>query len=414
MGSFIKLNKLHMASVSLSSISFEVKKGEIIGITGDNGCGKTTLAEYLLGIRIPEGIGQIMISGCDTFSLLDRERLYRVATGTKQNPDMVFENVKRDFVFRSENLGVDAAKNIKRMKHYMRMFDVADVKFKTSDARDEMGPELQRLAMARQLAAHSELVVFDEIFSMQSQEETRKYLDIIITQARKRSLTLIFMTKNPYVLKQMDRCFVMKGGLVSEELPEKINVTEPDMGQQITERSYRDTEDARALVTMKKVFPTEYEFKAGHLYRLRDITPKQRLAFNRFMAGKSIKGVTCAEGVRTAYTHSFPDNSFIDYTVLDDVMFGPYGMGMSKKTSRNMAKEILRFVKVDEQLWSRSPYELSFGEQRLVSIASAIVLNPDILVMNRPFACLDSDNRKRIEEIVTLLCREGKCVIIAE
>ena len=72
---YIKIKQLNMPEIPGSEINLNVNKGEIIGITGLNGCGKSTFARYLAGINRPSEIGKIIISGLDPFSILDIEKM---------------------------------------------------------------------------------------------------------------------------------------------------------------------------------------------------------------------------------------------------------------------------------------------------------------------------------------------------
>jgi biotin transport system ATP-binding protein len=54
------------------------------------------------------------------------------------------------------------------------------------------------------------------------------------------------------------------------------------------------------------------------------------------------------------------------------------------------------------------------GEQRLVSIAGALALNPDFLLIDEPYLGLDVEYTNQLKDIISALCYEGKCVITVE
>ena len=120
------------------------------------------------------------------------------------------------------------------------------------------------------------------------------------------------------------------------------------------------------------------------------------------------------ENARIGYVFQYSEDGFVENTVLEDVMFGPISDGHSKKKARAMAQSVLNFVGVKQSLWNTSPLNLSMGEQRLVSIAGALALNPDFLLIDEPYLGLDIKSREHIRDIITALCQEGKCVITVE
>ena len=63
---YIKFNQLNMKSIKGSSISFTANKGDIIGITGANGSGKSCLASYIAGLTRPDSLGKVIVAGYDS------------------------------------------------------------------------------------------------------------------------------------------------------------------------------------------------------------------------------------------------------------------------------------------------------------------------------------------------------------
>jgi cobalt/nickel transport system ATP-binding protein len=94
-----------------------------------------------------------------------------------------------------------------------------------------------------------------------------------------------------------------------------------------------------------------------------------------------------------------PDDQLFMPTVFDDVAFGPLNFGFSQDEVERMVTEALQTVGV-EHLRKRPPYKLSQGEKRAVSIATVLVMSPDILVMDEPTSSLDPQSRRRLIELL--------------
>ncbi|MGA9098373.1 MAG: ATP-binding cassette domain-containing protein [Methanotrichaceae archaeon] len=96
------------------------------------------------------------------------------------------------------------------------------------------------------------------------------------------------------------------------------------------------------------------------------------------------------------------DDQLFAPTVLDDVMFGPLNLGMSKEDARIVAMESLRAVGADE-LVNKMPNYLSGGQKRLVSIAGILAMKPKIMALDEPTSDLDPGHAELIENIISEL-----------
>ena len=158
-------------------------------------------------------------------------------------------------------------------------------------------------------------------------------------------------------------------------------------------------------------------FEAGSAYRITGAPGTGKTTLLQLIGGliKPTEGeVFTGEDKKTGYVFQYPEDGFVEGIVLDDVMFGPMSEGIQKREARTMAEAVHSFVGVREELWGRSPLSLSIGEQRLVSIAGALALSPDFILIDEPYSGLDVNSCRHLESIIEGLCREGKCIITVE
>lgn len=105
-----------------------------------------------------------------------------------------------------------------------------------------------------------------------------------------------------------------------------------------------------------------------------------------------IKELRCKVGL----VFQYPEHQLFEETVLKDVCFGPLNQGLSKEEATDRAIEALELVGVREELYEKSPFELSGGQKRRVAIAGVLAMNPDILILDEPTAGLDPAGRDKI------------------
>ena len=151
---------------ALDDVSFELKKGEILGIVGESGSGKSTLAKVITRIVKPDG-GSILFKGED-FTKLNSSKLREY----RKNVQMVFQNPNSTFSPRM-NIGdflcegmlnfklASKKEALKKAKEYLEL-----VKLPT-DIMERLphqlsGGQLQRVVIARALTLSPEVLIYDE------------------------------------------------------------------------------------------------------------------------------------------------------------------------------------------------------------------------------------------------------------
>ena len=108
----------------------------------------------------------------------------------------------------------------------------------------------------------------------------------------------------------------------------------------------------------------------------------------------------------------YPEHQLFEETVFKDVCFGPKNMGMSDKEAELAAFTALRAVKLPNECYYASPFELSGGQKRRVAIAGVLAMKPDILVLDEPTAGLDPQGRDEILGLIRELHDEQGITVV--
>ena len=109
----------------------------------------------------------------------------------------------------------------------------------------------------------------------------------------------------------------------------------------------------------------------------------------------------------------YPEYQLFEETVYKDIAFAPKNMGLSESEIDSCVREAAKFADLSEDLFDKSPFDLSGGQKRRVAIAGIIAMRPDVLVLDEPAAGLDPRGRAAIfKNIVDYQRTSGKTVVI--
>lgn len=111
--------------------------------------------------------------------------------------------------------------------------------------------------------------------------------------------------------------------------------------------------------------------------------------------------------------YQFPEKQFFCNTVAEEVSFAQKVFDKKNKNIKNRVIKVLKMVGLDESYLKRSPFSLDGGEKRRVAIASVLISNPKLLIMDEPTIGLDYKSKKRLMSLLkTLKTRYSKTIVI--
>jgi ABC-type polysaccharide/polyol phosphate transport system ATPase subunit len=171
----------------LKNVSFEVKEGEIFGITGPNGSGKTTLLEIIADIIYPDE-GELIVNGRITPIL---------ALGVGFNPELTArENV---FLY-----GALMGMKRGRMKDkYEEVFEFAELKrFENMKLKNFSSGMNARLAFSTAIATEPDILLVDEVLAVGDIEFQRKCMDEI-NKVNKNGTTIVFVSHSVEAVRDL-------------------------------------------------------------------------------------------------------------------------------------------------------------------------------------------------------------------
>jgi cobalt/nickel transport system ATP-binding protein len=115
---------------------------------------------------------------------------------------------------------------------------------------------------------------------------------------------------------------------------------------------------------------------------------------------------------RVALVFQNPDVQLFNPTVFDEIAFAPLQLPWPKTTIQAKVEETLQLMGI-ASLRDRPPYRLSGGEKKKVALASVLVLNPDVLLLDEPTATLDPRSQSQFIDLIQEWKGSSKTVVTA-
>lgn len=134
------------------------------------------------------------------------------------------------------------------------------------------------------------------------------------------------------------------------------------------------------------------------------------------LEGKELKDYSAKEIVQKVgfvFQNPFTQISGVKETVFEEIAFGLENLALDAEYIKKRVEETLKLLRIEE-LRDKNPYELSGGQGQKVALASIIAMDPEIMVIDEPTSQLDPKGTEEIFEIIDILKKEGKTIILVE
>lgn len=99
------------------------------------------------------------------------------------------------------------------------------------------------------------------------------------------------------------------------------------------------------------------------------------------------------------------DEQILGPTVFDDILFAPLNYGVGRKKAEALAKEVMERLNI-ESIQGKIVHYLSGGEKKKIALAGALVMEPELLILDEPFTGLDPASRRDLIKILNELNKE--------
>jgi peptide/nickel transport system ATP-binding protein len=212
---------------AVDGVSFQVRKGETLGIVGESGCGKSTTARLLMRLLNPDA-GALVFDGeavgidaqAGGITLKEYRRQVQMVfqdSYASLNPRLPIEDT---IAFAPKVHGVPGREAQERARDLLAAVGLAPAQYARRYPHELSGGQRQRVNIARALALQPRLVVLDEPVSALDKSVEAQVLNLLMDLKEKFGLTYVFISHDLNVVQYIsDRVLVMYLGIVAEQGP---------------------------------------------------------------------------------------------------------------------------------------------------------------------------------------------------
>ncbi len=234
----VNLTKKFGGISAVSNFSFELKKGEIVGLIGPNGAGKTTLFNLLTGLYRPDS-GKVELEGTNIVGLPPHKICHKGLVKTHQIPQHFWTLTVQEnllvALFASRN-----ASSRNAGEECLKILELVGLeRYKDIPANSLLPTQLRRLEIGRALATKPKVLLLDEPFAGTREKEAEELINII-NEIHKRGVTIMLIEHRiGVVVKTVEKLMVMhKGEKLAEGVPQEVvrseAVIEAYLGGEVT------------------------------------------------------------------------------------------------------------------------------------------------------------------------------------
>ena len=452
----------------LENISFSLKKNKYNVITGKNGSGKSTILKLIVGLEKIDD-GEIFI---DNEKLLyERDELYKIRKKTgivfqESNEHIIGETVAESLIFGMENNRIPLEKMKENMSKYIKLFQLEDIIDKKTV--NLSGGEKQKVALAGAVITEPDIILLDEITEMWD-KITKEKMNRIIENFLKDGKTVVSVTHNSEEIRKSDNVvfiteerkiitgafdeisqILQKGEnkgishkMISEypaDLKEtsikeeniKIKVSNVNYYYYEKERNVIDNlsvnipKDSITAITGKSGAgkTTLIEIMSGLIflgenfsgeieYRFRsENRENEKLLLYKNISEKDLSEIRKKMGIVFQKT----GEQFFSGTVQEELEYNIMKKHKIKNRKSeeliNRINEIAEIFEYDEKFLMKSPFVLSGGEKKMLGLALAVCLEPEILLLDEPTGALDYNMTVKFMKIVEKMKKDGTTVLL--
>lgn len=404
---------------AFAAVDLRINKGEKILLAGKSGAGKSTLLLALAGVYGPQAAeedgdasGTLKVNGTVGMVL--------------QDPDsqVIATRVGDDVAFGCENLQIPREEIWPRVERALKMVGL-DIPLNHPTA-NLSGGQKQRLALAGVIAMGAELIILDEPTANLDPQGVKEVVRAVDTIIKETGATLIVVEHRPaHWLPLMDKVLYLDNEglreISAEELPglpdlphaKPADLSNPLLATEELRTRFgppRSVQLPRAASTVitgvNGSGKTTLALTLAGLLKSRGgkMLIHQELARGLAKTPYHWRSKDLAQRIGMVFQD--PEHQFLARTVEEELHIGPQVMGMPEAEAQARVEELLSRLRLGH-VRKANPFSLSGGEKRRLSVATALVCAPALLILDEPTFGQDPETLGEMVQLLRELTDEG-------
>jgi ribose transport system ATP-binding protein len=412
----IGLGKTYGATLALVDFNIAVQPGEVIGVIGENGAGKSTFMKLLSGVITPT-TGQIILDGKAQIFTKPLDAIQAGIAMVHQELNLIPTLSVEDNLFLGKELGKSIVNRSQTRLRAVELLQRVGANFSpTTLCGDLSVAEQQLVEIAKAISEKARIVIFDEPTAVLSDIESEKLFELIGNLKPEGIAVLYVSHRLPEILRLCDRLVVLRDGhKVGEANPKDMTVRE--LADLMVGRPVSDIYPAKSVSIGNEIL-AEFCGQAIHKGEI--------LGFGGLIGSGRTELCESMIGLRKPHVPISLNKSDIGYvsedrkgkglvtsmSITDNLALANLSEFNNQSKRSSNANHWIESLGIKTKNPDLPMTSLSGGNQQKCSIGKWLATNPQLLILDEPTRGVDVGAKAEIYQLIADLASKGTAIIL--
>jgi ribose transport system ATP-binding protein/rhamnose transport system ATP-binding protein len=434
-------------TIALDDATFDLTRGEVLALLGENGAGKSTCVKLLAGVYRPDA-GFVLIDGAPVEHWSPHEAQRRGIAVMHQHPGLfgdlsVFENIFIGHMPRRGFVSID----YERMREQARaLLEVVGLSCMPEDFLKQLRTSEQQLVeIARALSMNAKVLIMDEPTAALSQREVER-LFAVVAELKARRVAMMFVGhRMEEIYRVADRIAVLRDGHLIGVQPaaelDRDRAVQMMIGRRLTAvyprwqaSPGREVLAIEGLSRVPAFADVSLEVRAGEVLGLGGLVGSGRTEIARVLFGidQPTGGRILLEGQEVAFRNSaaamkagiayvsedrLGQSLVLDFPILDNASLPVIDKAtvaglVRRRRELALVEPQLRRLRLKFRSFDQPVKTLSGGNQQKVVLSKWLATRPRLLILDEPTQGIDVQSKSEVHGMIAELAQQGLAIIL--